>query len=151
MLYMPNASSDHFGFTKGFTPDSQKDSKNTQGFTKGFTTRFTEGFSKDSQKDSPRIHNRPGQQRDHSGSTAGQRPDNSETTPGQQRDNSGTTAGQPRQQRFSFFSTTCSIRSTSLCSGRPRAAQTHHLRRRLSVCAIRCQSLAKIAGRAYLT
>ena len=60
MLYMPDASSDHFGFTKGFTPDSQKDSKNTQGFTKGFTTRFTEGFSKESQKDSQRIHNSAG-------------------------------------------------------------------------------------------
>ena len=35
-----------------------------------------------------------------------------------------------------------------LSSGRPRAAQPHHLQRRLSVCAIRWQSLANFAGRA---
>ena len=48
---------------------------------------------------------------------------------------------------FSIFTAPMSSKTNApLSSGRLRAAQPHHLQRRLSVCAIRWQSLAKCAG-----
>ena len=136
----------HKGFTNGFTKrmhkrrqhnkhtpkDSQRIAQgDTKGFTKGITTA--------------------GPQRDHSGTTAGQQ--RAAGQPGQQRDNqdnTGTTTGQQRDNpgnSSTFFVAPMScITRVSLSSGRPRAAQPHHLQRRLSVCAIRWQSLAKCAG-----
>ena len=47
---------------------------------------------------------------------------------------------------YLFVAPTSSETIAPLSSGSPRAAQPHHLQRRLSVCAIRWQSLAKCAG-----
>ena len=121
----------HKGFTNGFTKrmhkrrqhnkhtpkDSQRIAQgDTKGFTKGITTA--------------------GPQRDHSGTTAGQQ--RAAGQPGQQRDNqdnTGTTTGQQRDNpgnSSTFFVAPMScITRVSLSSGRPRAAQPHHLQRRL--------------------
>jgi hypothetical protein len=50
---------------------------------------------------------------------------------------------------FIFGAPTSSKTSAPLSSGLPRAAPPHHLQKCLSVCAIRWQSLAQFAGRAW--
>ena len=128
-----------WGGGKGATKDSQTDSQ--RGCTKGDSTinTHTKGFTKDCSRRHKGIH----KGNHNSGTTAGPQRDNSRTTtssrttrttagqPRQHRDNNGPTAGQPGQQQYFFVAPMSCITRVSLSSGRPRAAQPHHLQRRL--------------------